>query len=71
MVLPCLLEAVRQDRERHVVMAALEAMNAILQSCQGEALQGPDRLTDICRIIRDVLKKKVRPSAIYWDRVTL
>ncbi|XP_023661748.2 importin-4 isoform X1 [Paramormyrops kingsleyae] len=58
-VLCCLLEAVRQDRERHVVMAALEAMNAILQSCQGEALQGPDRLTDICRTIRDVLKKKI------------
>ncbi|XP_028822991.1 importin-4 [Denticeps clupeoides] len=57
-VLPCFLEAVRQERERQVVMAVLEAMNGVIKSCQGEALQTPGRLTEICHAIRDVLKKK-------------
>uniref|UniRef100_A0AAY4BCK7 Importin N-terminal domain-containing protein n=1 Tax=Denticeps clupeoides TaxID=299321 RepID=A0AAY4BCK7_9TELE len=50
--------AVRQERERQVVMAVLEAMNGVIKSCQGEALQTPGRLTEICHAIRDVLKKK-------------
>ncbi|XDV47260.1 hypothetical protein PO909_016943 [Leuciscus waleckii] len=57
-VLPCFLEAVRQDRERQVVMAVLESMNAVIKSCQGEALQAPGRLAEISNAIRDVLKKK-------------
>ncbi|XP_051970672.1 importin-4-like isoform X1 [Xyrauchen texanus] len=57
-VLPCFLEAVRQDRERQVVMAVLESMNAVIKSCQGEALQVPGRLAEISNTIRDVLKKK-------------
>lgn len=59
-VLPCFLEAVRQDRERQVVMAVLESMNAVIKSCQGEALQAPGRLAEISNAIKDVLKKKVR-----------
>jgi len=59
-VLPCFLEAVRQDRERQVVMAVLESMNAVIKSCQGEALQAPGILTEISNAIKDVLKKKVR-----------
>ncbi|KAG7455466.1 hypothetical protein MATL_G00257020 [Megalops atlanticus] len=57
-VLPSFLETVRQERERLVVMAVLEAMNAVVKSCQGEALQTPGRLQEICHAIRDVLKKK-------------
>uniref|UniRef100_A0A8C9WNB7 Importin 4 n=1 Tax=Scleropages formosus TaxID=113540 RepID=A0A8C9WNB7_SCLFO len=37
-VLSSFLEAVRQDRERHVVMAVLESMNSVLKSCEGETL---------------------------------
>ncbi|XP_036374883.1 importin-4-like [Megalops cyprinoides] len=57
-VLPSFLESVRQERERHVVMAVLESMNAVIKSCQGEALQIPGRLQEISHAIRDVLKKK-------------
>uniref|UniRef100_A0A673LM73 Importin-4-like n=1 Tax=Sinocyclocheilus rhinocerous TaxID=307959 RepID=A0A673LM73_9TELE len=57
-VLPCFLEAVRQDRERQVVMAILESMNAVIKSCQGEALQAPGILAEISNTIKDVLKKK-------------
>uniref|UniRef100_A0A3P9AGF4 Importin N-terminal domain-containing protein n=1 Tax=Esox lucius TaxID=8010 RepID=A0A3P9AGF4_ESOLU len=57
-VLPSFLEAVRTERERQVVMAVLEAMNGVLKSCQGEALQSPERLKEISQAIRDVLKKR-------------
>lgn len=57
-VLPCFLEAVRQDRERQVVMAILESMNAVIKSCQAEALQAPGILAEITNTIKDVLKKK-------------
>ncbi|XP_030625358.1 importin-4 [Chanos chanos] len=57
-VLPCFLEAVRQERERQVVMGVLEALNGIIKSCQGEVLQVPGRLGEISHAIRDVLKKK-------------
>uniref|UniRef100_A0A673XW92 Importin 4 n=1 Tax=Salmo trutta TaxID=8032 RepID=A0A673XW92_SALTR len=57
-VLPSFLEAVHSERERQVVMGVLEAMNAVLKACQGEALQSPGRLQDISQAIRDVLKKR-------------
>ncbi|XP_076017261.1 importin-4 [Genypterus blacodes] len=57
-VLPCFLETVRTDRERHVVMGVLEAMNGAIKSCQGEAFKNPTRLKEISHAIRDVLKKK-------------
>uniref|UniRef100_A0A9J7ZPE8 Uncharacterized protein n=1 Tax=Cyprinus carpio carpio TaxID=630221 RepID=A0A9J7ZPE8_CYPCA len=59
-VLPCFLGMVRQDRERQVVMAILESMNAVIKSCQGEALQAPGILAKTSNTIKDVLKKKVR-----------
>uniref|UniRef100_A0AAR2JUY3 TOG domain-containing protein n=1 Tax=Pygocentrus nattereri TaxID=42514 RepID=A0AAR2JUY3_PYGNA len=59
-VLPCFLQVVKQEHERQVVMGVLEAMNAIIKSCQGEALHTPGRLEEISHAIRDVLKKKVR-----------
>uniref|UniRef100_A0A8C8CNA7 Importin N-terminal domain-containing protein n=1 Tax=Oncorhynchus tshawytscha TaxID=74940 RepID=A0A8C8CNA7_ONCTS len=57
-VLPSFLEAVHSERERQVVMGVLEAMNAVLKACQGEALQSPGRLQEISQAIRDVLKKR-------------
>uniref|UniRef100_A0A6Q2ZJ45 TOG domain-containing protein n=1 Tax=Esox lucius TaxID=8010 RepID=A0A6Q2ZJ45_ESOLU len=54
-VLPSFLEAVRTERERQVVMAVLEAMNGVLKSCQGEALQSPERLKEISQAIRDTV----------------
>uniref|UniRef100_A0A9J7YL63 Uncharacterized protein n=1 Tax=Cyprinus carpio carpio TaxID=630221 RepID=A0A9J7YL63_CYPCA len=49
-VLPCFLGMVRQDRERQVVMAILESMNAVIKSCQGEALQAPGILAKTNRV---------------------
>ncbi|KAG7335643.1 hypothetical protein KOW79_000336 [Hemibagrus wyckioides] len=57
-VMPCFLAAVKQDRERQVVMGVLEAMNSVIKSCKGEALQTPQRLAEVSHAIRDVLKKK-------------
>lgn len=57
-VLPSFLDAVRQERERQVVMAVLEAMNGVIKTCQGEALRTAGRLQDISHAIRDVLKKR-------------
>ncbi|KAJ3611313.1 hypothetical protein NHX12_021329 [Muraenolepis orangiensis] len=57
-VLPSLVETVRSERERQVVMSALEAINGVVKACQGEALRQPGRLQDISHAIRDVLKKK-------------
>ncbi|XP_056594990.1 importin-4 [Triplophysa dalaica] len=66
-VVPCFLEAVRQERERTVVMAVLESMNALIKSCQGEALQVPGRLAQISNAIRDVLKKKTACQDVGGD----
>lgn len=57
-VMPCFLEAVKQDRDRQVVMGVLEAMNSVIKSCKCEALQTPQRLAEVSHAIRDVLKKK-------------
>ncbi|KAF7667322.1 hypothetical protein LDENG_00067550 [Lucifuga dentata] len=57
-VLPCFLETVQAERERQVVMGVLEAMNGVIQSCQGEVFKNPARLREISHVIRDVLKKK-------------
>uniref|UniRef100_A0A8C7HBJ3 Importin 4 n=1 Tax=Oncorhynchus kisutch TaxID=8019 RepID=A0A8C7HBJ3_ONCKI len=54
-VLPSFLEAVHSERERQVVMGVLEAMNAVLKACQGEALQSPGRLQEISQAIRDTV----------------
>uniref|UniRef100_A0A8C8LWJ7 Importin N-terminal domain-containing protein n=1 Tax=Oncorhynchus tshawytscha TaxID=74940 RepID=A0A8C8LWJ7_ONCTS len=66
-VLPSFLEAVRGERERQVVMGVLEAMNAVLKACQGEALQSPGRLQEISQAIRDVLKKRAEYDAMLQE----
>ncbi|XP_034428149.1 importin-4 [Hippoglossus hippoglossus] len=59
MVLPCLLETVRTEQERQVVMGVLETMNNVMKSCKEEVFRNPSRLKEISDIIRDVLKKKM------------
>lgn len=59
-VVPCFLETVRREPERHVVMGVLESMNSVIKSCKEEVFKNPSRLKEISHAIRDVLKKKVR-----------
>lgn len=57
-VMPCLLETVRTDVERQVVMGVLETINSVLKSCREEVFRNPTRLKEISTTIQDVLKKK-------------
>ncbi|XP_004081009.1 importin-4 isoform X1 [Oryzias latipes] len=57
-VIPCFLEMVRKDSERHVVMGVLESMNSIIKSCKEEVFKNPSYLREICSVIREVLTKK-------------
>lgn len=57
-VMPSLLEAVRVDEERQVVMGALDTINSVVKSCKEEVFKSPTRLKDISNTIHDVLKKK-------------
>ncbi|XP_006794796.1 importin-4 [Neolamprologus brichardi] len=57
-VVPCFLETVRREPERHVVMGVLESMNSVIKSCKEEVFKNPSRLKEISHAIRDVLKKK-------------
>uniref|UniRef100_A0A669D9X8 Importin 4 n=1 Tax=Oreochromis niloticus TaxID=8128 RepID=A0A669D9X8_ORENI len=59
-VVPCFLETVRTEPERHVVMGVLESMNSVIKSCKEVVFKNPSRLKEISHAIRDVLKKKVR-----------
>lgn len=68
-VMPCFLEAVKHERERQVVMGVLEAMNSVIKSCKGEALQTPHRLVEVSHAIRDVLKKKVRMTSLSFELI--
>ncbi|KAF3703449.1 Importin-4 [Channa argus] len=57
-VLPCLVETVRTEPERQVVMGILEAMNNVIKTCKEEVFRNPSRLKEISHVIHDVLKKK-------------
>uniref|UniRef100_A0A669ELT2 Importin 4 n=1 Tax=Oreochromis niloticus TaxID=8128 RepID=A0A669ELT2_ORENI len=57
-VVPCFLETVRTEPERHVVMGVLESMNSVIKSCKEVVFKNPSRLKEISHAIRDVLKKK-------------
>uniref|UniRef100_A0A3P9JT31 Importin 4 n=1 Tax=Oryzias latipes TaxID=8090 RepID=A0A3P9JT31_ORYLA len=57
-VIPCFLEMVRKDSERHVVMGVLESMNSVVKSCKEEVFKNPSYLREICSVIREVLTKK-------------
>lgn len=58
-VVPCFVETVRTEKERHVVMGILESMNSVIKSCKEEVFKNPSRLKEISHVIRDVLKKKM------------
>lgn len=58
LVIPCLLEAVKSDTERQVVMGVLDTMNSVIKSCKQEAFKNPQNLKEISNTIKDVLKKK-------------
>ncbi|XP_074549927.1 importin-4 [Halichoeres trimaculatus] len=57
-VIPLIVETVRKDHERQVVMGALESMNNVIKTCKGEVFTNPSCLKEISYVIRDVLKKK-------------
>ena len=67
MVLPCFVEAVRTEHERQVVMGILETMNNVIKYCKEEVFRNPAYLKEVCHVIRDVLKKKVRKEKVPWD----
>lgn len=58
-VLPVYVKGIQADKEREVVMAVLETLGKLLKTCQQEALREPGRLGELCRVIREVLEKKV------------
>lgn len=60
LVMPVLLETVRTEPEREVAMAIVESMNNVIKSCKGEVFKNPMRLKEVCFVIRDLLKKKVK-----------
>lgn len=57
-VIPCFVETIRTEPERHVVMGILESMNHVIKSCKEKVFTDPSRLKEISHVIRDVLKKK-------------
>ncbi|KAH0626147.1 hypothetical protein JD844_000940, partial [Phrynosoma platyrhinos] len=59
MVMPVYIKGIREDKERQVVMAILEMLAKMVKSCQKECLREPGRLAELCRVIREVLEKKV------------
>uniref|UniRef100_A0A8C4SHZ2 Importin 4 n=1 Tax=Erpetoichthys calabaricus TaxID=27687 RepID=A0A8C4SHZ2_ERPCA len=58
MVMPSYLNSVKEEKDRHVVMAMFDSLNAILKECGPELLQSAGRLDGISKAIRDVLQKK-------------
>lgn len=57
-VFPAYFKAVREDKERLVVMSILESMNDMLKEGKGDIVREAGRLSEICNVIREVLQKK-------------
>ncbi|XP_038597074.1 importin-4 isoform X1 [Tachyglossus aculeatus] len=55
---PALVQAVQGERERLVVMSALEALGGLLKDCGAPALHAPGRLEELCAALRAVLHKR-------------
>lgn len=53
------MQAVKGERERPVVMAVLEALTGVLRTCGTLAVQPPERINDLCIVLKTVLQKKV------------
>ncbi|KAK9398264.1 importin-4 [Crotalus adamanteus] len=58
-MLPVYLKGAQEDHEREVVMAVLEVLAKVVKECKKEALPEPAHLTDLCRVVREVLEQKV------------
>ncbi|XP_039193981.1 importin-4 isoform X2 [Crotalus tigris] len=58
-LLPVYLKGAQEDHEREVVMAVLEVLAKVVKECKKEALPEPAHLTDLCRVVREVLEQKV------------
>ncbi|KAM3821707.1 importin-4 isoform 2-T2 [Vipera latastei] len=58
-LLPVYLKGAQEDREREVVMAVLEVLAKMVKECKKEALPEPAQLTELCRLVREVLEQKV------------
>lgn len=60
LVIPRLVENVRKEPERQVVMGILETMNSVIKSCKEQVFVNPEYLREVSMVIHDVLKKKVQ-----------
>ncbi|XP_074838416.1 importin-4-like isoform X2 [Carettochelys insculpta] len=58
LALPAMAQGVRQERERPVAMAVLEALGVVLGACRQEALREPGRLEELAGTLRAVLERK-------------
>uniref|UniRef100_A0A8C5L657 Importin 4 n=1 Tax=Jaculus jaculus TaxID=51337 RepID=A0A8C5L657_JACJA len=58
-VVPSYIQAVKEERERPVVMAVLEALTGVLRSCGPLILQPPGCLGELCSMLKAVLQKKI------------
>ncbi|XP_069490065.1 importin-4 [Ambystoma mexicanum] len=58
MVFPAYFKAIREDKERLVVMSVLESMNDMLKEGKCDIVREAGRLSEICNVIREVLQKK-------------
>nr|XP_020666139.1 importin-4 [Pogona vitticeps] len=67
MVLPVYMKGIREDKERQVVMSVLDMLAKLLKACRQEALSEAGRLAELCRVIREVLEKKVACQGIDED----
>lgn len=60
------MQAVKGERERPVVMAVLEALTGVLRTCGTLAVQPPERVNDLCIVLKTVLQKKVSGEGRLW-----
>ncbi|XP_032091692.1 importin-4 isoform X1 [Thamnophis elegans] len=58
-LLPVYLKGAQEDHEREVVMAVLEILAKVVKECKRDVLPEPTQLTDLCRVVREVLEQKV------------
>ncbi|KAJ7313159.1 hypothetical protein JRQ81_004432 [Phrynocephalus forsythii] len=59
LVLPVYIKGIREDKERQVVMSILDMLAKLVKTCKREGLSEGGRLAELCRVIREVLEKKV------------
>ncbi|XP_026581812.1 importin-4-like, partial [Pseudonaja textilis] len=58
-LLPVYVKGAKEDHEREVVMAILEVLAKVVKECKGDVLHEPAQLTNLCRLVRELLEQKV------------